>query len=207
MRADVAAMVGGDCVTIADVDARERALREAVSTHALPRSGTSEARQLRRWITQVLIAERVVAAEARTLSAKHRDAPAAGDLLPDEVARLEIGSVAASTLSDPVGRVVFAHVTASVRVSAHSVRDYHRRNPFRFAERVVAPGRWQRPVPDFARPEFEKVEPAIAAHLLAAARRRAYRRWLDARCAEVVVLAPGYEHPGDPRQPDNTHRH
>ena len=25
--------------------------------------------------------------------------------------------------------------------------------------------------------------------------------------AELVRLAPGYEHPGDPRQPDNTHRH
>ena len=24
---------------------------------------------------------------------------------------------------------------------------------------------------------------------------------------ELVQLAPGYEHPGDPRQPDNTHRH
>jgi alpha-mannosidase len=31
--------------------------------------------------------------------------------------------------------------------------------------------------------------------------------WLDARGAELVRLAAGYEHPGDPRQPDNTHRH
>ena len=30
---------------------------------------------------------------------------------------------------------------------------------------------------------------------------------LDERRAALVVLAPGYEHPGDPRQPDNTHRH
>ena len=48
---------------------------------------------------------------------------------------------------------------------------------------------------------------AIAEHLLAAARRREFRGWLDARRAELVQLAPGYEHPGDPRQPDNTHRH
>ncbi|KKB97156.1 malonyl CoA-ACP transacylase, partial [Mycobacterium nebraskense] len=34
-----------------------------------------------------------------------------------------------------------------------------------------------------------------------------FRVWLDARRAELVRLAPGYEHPGDPRQPDNTHRH
>ncbi|REM51989.1 malonyl CoA-ACP transacylase, partial [Mycobacterium tuberculosis] len=43
--------------------------------------------------------------------------------------------------------------------------------------------------------------------LLGAARRRAFRVWLDARRNALVVLAPGYEHPGDPRQPDNTRRH
>ena len=48
---------------------------------------------------------------------------------------------------------------------------------------------------------------AVAEHLRAAARRRAFRIWLDARCAALVELPPGYEHPGDPRQPDNTHRH
>ena len=191
-------------MTVADVDAREKVLREGVSTHTLPRSGTSEARQLRRWITQVLVAERVVAAEGKALGAFDDNVPSDADLLPDEVARLEIGSVAASTLCEPVGRRVFAHVTASVRVSAETVRNYHRRNPYRFAERPVAPGRWQSPpVPT----DFDEAAPAIAAHLLAAARRRAYRRWLDARCAEVAVLAQGYEHPGDPRQPDNTHRH
>jgi [acyl-carrier-protein] S-malonyltransferase len=51
------------------------------------------------------------------------------------------------------------------------------------------------------------VRPAIEAHLLSAARRRTFRHWLDARRAEFVSLAAGYEHPGDPRQPDNTHRH
>jgi len=30
---------------------------------------------------------------------------------------------------------------------------------------------------------------------------------LDARCATLVRLTPGYEHPADPRQPDATHRH
>ena len=46
-----------------------------------------------------------------------------------------------------------------------------------------------------------------AAHLLAAARRRVFRGWLDERVAALVVLSPGYEHPGDPRQPDNVHKH
>ena len=65
--------------------------------------------------------------------------------------------------------------------------------------------------PDGAAPwsdaSLDDVRPAIAEHLRAAARRRVFRGWLDARCAELVELAPGYEHPGDPRQPDNTHRH
>jgi alpha-mannosidase len=33
------------------------------------------------------------------------------------------------------------------------------------------------------------------------------RREADLRREELVELAPGYEHPGDPRQPDNVHRH
>ena len=140
--ADVAATVGGECVTVAEVDTRERALRAGGTADALPRPGTSEARQLRRWITQVLVAERVVAAEAIELGVRDEHAPAERDLLPDEVARLEIGSVAASTLSKPRGRAVFARVTAAVRISDAEVRDYHGRNPFRFAYRPAAPGGW-----------------------------------------------------------------
>ena len=56
-------------------------------------------------------------------------------------------------------------------------------------------------------PPLAEVRPTIAEHLRAAARRRAFRVWLDQRRAELVRLSPGYEHPGDPRQPDNTHRH
>ncbi|WP_137148021.1 malonyl CoA-ACP transacylase [Mycolicibacterium sp. CR10] len=204
MSGDVAATVGGGCVTVADVDGRENALRAGRAAAALPRPGTSEGRQLRRWITQVLVAEQVVAAAARALGVDDERAPAEADLLPDEVARLEIGSVAASTLSEPVGRAVFARVTAAVLVSDDDVRDYHRRNPLRFAPRPEGADGW-RGAPVGA--EFEEVRAAVAAHLLAAARRREYRRWLDARCTDAVVLAPGYEHPGDPRQPDNTHRH
>lgn len=203
MRADLAATVGGECVTVADVDARECALRACRAAGALPAPGTSEARQLRRWITQVLVAERVVAAEASALGLDDERAAAEWDLLPDEVARLEIGSVAAATLSARAGRAVFARITAMVLVTDSEVRDYHSRNPLRFAARPAGDGGWRRaPV----HVDVDEVFPAVAAHLLAAARRREYRRWLDARCA-AVVLAPGYEHPGDPRQPDNTHRH
>ncbi|MFI7637721.1 hypothetical protein [Nonomuraea sp. NPDC049400] len=43
--------------------------------------------------------------------------------------------------------------------------------------------------------------------LLDAARRRAFARWLDEMRAKKVELVPGLEHPGDPRQPDNHHKH
>ena len=31
--------------------------------------------------------------------------------------------------------------------------------------------------------------------------------WLDERRRRLLTLAEGFEHPGDPAQPDNTHRH
>ncbi|MEY9934242.1 [acyl-carrier-protein] S-malonyltransferase [Catenulispora sp. GP43] len=39
------------------------------------------------------------------------------------------------------------------------------------------------------------------------ARLAAFNRWLDERRRDLVTNAPGFEHPGDPGQPDNTHRH
>jgi [acyl-carrier-protein] S-malonyltransferase len=54
---------------------------------------------------------------------------------------------------------------------------------------------------------FEDVRDAITERLLAAARRRAFSAWVDRRRTALLWLAPGNEHPGDPSQPDNTHRH
>lgn len=56
-------------------------------------------------------------------------------------------------------------------------------------------------------PCFERDEPDLRTRLAAAARRRAFAHWLDAARAHRVRLVPGLEHPGDPRQPDNHHRH
>ena len=36
---------------------------------------------------------------------------------------------------------------------------------------------------------------------------RAFARWLDQQRARSVRVADGFEHPGDPGQPDNTHQH
>lgn len=189
----VAATVGGHPVTVADIDAREAALRAGRPAATLPRAGTSEGRQLRRWLTQLVVTERVLAGEAAALGLTPDGAPTEDDVLPDTTARLEIGSVAAAVLAGPLARAVYAHITAAVDVPEAEVTDYHARNPTRFDRHGDA-------TPEQARSD-------IAEHLLGAARRRTFRMWLDQRCAATVHLVPGYEHPGDPRQPDNTHRH
>ena len=189
----IAATVAGQPVSVIEVDAREQALRSSAQAAALPRPGTSEGRQLRRWLTQVLVTEKVVAREAVVLGVSPAGAPAESEVLPDLTARLEIGSIAAGVLATPVGRAVFAHVTADVEVDPAAVADYPRRNPRRFVRDRDA--------------SLDEVAARFHALLLGAARRRAFRLWLDQRRAALVQLAPGYEHPGDPRQPDNVHRH
>jgi [acyl-carrier-protein] S-malonyltransferase len=201
----VAAVVAGNPVLVSEIDEREAVVRAGNLASALPRPGTSEGRQLRRWLTQLVVAERVVAVESAARCLDPAGVASEDELLPDMAARLEIGSVAAAVLATPLARAVFADVTRAIRVSDEDAAAYHARNPLRFAAKpTVQKGIWYaKPIP----PEFDQVRDRIAEHLLAAARRRAFRLWLDMRCAELVELAPGYEHPGDPRQPDNTHKH
>jgi [acyl-carrier-protein] S-malonyltransferase len=192
-------------VAVEEVDAAEARLRAGPRAAALPARGTSEGRQLRRWLTQLLVTERVVVAEVTARGLTARDVPTEAELLPDVTARLEIGSVAAAALADPAARALFVDVTATVGVGDHEVADYHARNPLRFA--TPRPDRHGWRAHSGAEPPLAQVHSAIVAHLRGAARRRAFRVWLDAQRAALVQLAPGYEHPGDPRQPDNTHRH
>ena len=188
---NLAATVAGDPVAIDEIDAREAALRSCPQNAALPRPDTSEGRQLRRWLTQLLVTERVVIREADALGVVVTDStPGVDAVLPDLTARLEIGSIAAAVLADPLARAVYTHITADVDIDEDTVIDYHRRNPRRFPSDSEA---------DAMR--------KVAEMLRGAARRRSFRLWLDQRRAALVWLAPGYEHPGDPRQPDNIHRH
>jgi [acyl-carrier-protein] S-malonyltransferase len=205
MSVRLVATVAGAPVAVDEVDAAETRLRNGPRAAALPATGTSEGRQLRRWLTQLIVTARVVAAEVAARGLSVLDAPAEAELLPDTTARLEIGSVAAAALADPAARALFADVTAAVRVCDDDVADYHARNPLRFAPPRIDRHGWR--APSVTAPPLEQVRPAIVDHLQGAARRRAFRLWLDARRSELVRLAPGYEHPGDPRQPDNTHRH
>lgn len=242
------AWVSGSPIEVSDVDRMEAGLRDGPVAATLPREGTREGRQLRRWLVQVLVAERLVAAEASARGLTGERAPALAELAPDRAALLSLGSVAADLLTrSAVARAVFAAVTADVVVDPAEVERYHRANPegFRVPEervvrhplRTLRRGELTGPVEDAvfaARPgeivgpvrdrlgthtfEVVEVRPArvrplaevgaeIAARLRSAARRRAFTAWLDGHAASRVRLAPGFEHPGDPGQPDNTHRH
>jgi [acyl-carrier-protein] S-malonyltransferase len=247
------AWVGGSPVDVSEVDGMETRLRAGPVGPTLPRAHSREGRQLRRWLVQVLVAERLVAAEAAARGLDEADAPGLAELAPDRAALLGLGSVAADLLTrSPLARTVFVAVTEHVPVP--SVAEFHARNPERFLvpeervvthtigdgparRRVLRRGELAGPVEDavFAARAgdtvgpvrdplgthtlvVEEVRPArtrplaevrdeIAAHLLAAARRRAFTAWLDRHAAAEAALAPGFEHPGDPGQPDNTHRH
>jgi [acyl-carrier-protein] S-malonyltransferase len=56
-------------------------------------------------------------------------------------------------------------------------------------------------------PALADVRDRIAAELRDAARRHAFVSWVERARQTRVRLRDGYEHPADPRQPDNTHRH
>jgi len=199
------ATVAGREIPVTALDERETRLRAGILAPSLPAPGTSEGRQLRRWLAQLLVTDEVVRVAAGELGVTDRDAPTETDLLPDAAARMELGSIAAAALEQPLARALFVRVTAAVRIPDAEVESYHARNLLRFAPPVPGPGGWST-APTVA-PALDEVRPQITAHLLGSARRRAFRHWLDARRAESVHLAPGYEHPGDPRQPDHVHRH
>lgn len=248
----VVAWVGSSVVHLSDVDRREALLRAGVVAPVLPRERTGEGRQLRRWLVQVLVAERLVVDEARVRGIS-ADGPPLSAIAPDRAAMLGLGSVAADLLvRSSVARAVFVAVTADV--GAPSVERFYADNPERFwvpeervvlhtigdgaaRRRVLRRGELTGPVEDavfeaavgdlvgpvkdplgvhslcveevrVARVRsLDEVRVEVSEWLLAGARRRAFTAWLDREMAARVRLAPGYEHPGDPGQPDNTHRH
>ncbi|MFI5910886.1 hypothetical protein [Dactylosporangium sp. NPDC051541] len=209
----VAAYVGAEPITVAAVEERLAAMRSGPYAARLPHPGSAEGRNLRRWLVQLLATTAVLDQEAARLglpaggaptssgaAPRRRPAaasapgaaapsgpapPAAGP--PDLARALRLGGVAASAAAAHPG--VYAAVTAAVTVDEAQARDYWGRNRDRH------PG----PFPS-CRAEIEDL-------LLRAARDRHFTRWLDGRCAELVRLSPGFEHPGDPAQPDHTHHH
>lgn len=248
-----AAWVADSPVPVSDVDALEEELRAGPAAPTLPRERTGEGRQLRRWLVQVLAAERLVAKEAAARGLTEGDAPPLTAIAPDRAAMLGLGSVAAHLLTrNPLARAVFGAVTATVTVTDEAIGRFYADNPFTLPEErtvrhrlndspptrrtlrrgeltgpveaavfAAGPGESVGPIRDplgthtlvvedvhEARTQpLAEVRDSIRAFLLAPARRRAFTAWLDHHMATQVRLAPGYEHPGDPNQPDNTHRH
>ena len=89
----------------------------------------------------MLVAERLVAAEARTRGLTAAGAPPLASLAPDRSALLGLGSVAADLLTrSALARAVFAAVTAPVRVPPAEVERFYRTNAESYRvpeERVV----------------------------------------------------------------------
>ncbi|EUA07316.1 putative malonyl CoA-acyl carrier protein transacylase, FabD2 [Mycobacterium xenopi 4042] len=79
----IVATVGAVAVPVEEVDARETRLRHGPLASSLPARDTSEGRQLRRWLTQLIVTERLIAAEADARGLTAADAPAEAEVLPD----------------------------------------------------------------------------------------------------------------------------
>jgi [acyl-carrier-protein] S-malonyltransferase len=231
----IVAWVDGEPIRQVQVDAELRRLYASPGRARLAGPDTSEGRQLRRWVIQMLTVVSVLEHEAT------RRGLAASIPMPD-ADRVELGGIAAAALAKaPPAAAVFYAITAAVRITPADVSAYWVANPELAADetRLVRHVRAGRPVNGgrpyrirrgeflgdlvFAAAHGDRVEdgpdrfevlgvtecvvPDIAALLLGAARGRVFARWLDVQLRDRVVLAPGAEHPADPSQPDHTHRH
>lgn len=126
MTAAIAALVGAEHLSQAQVDAAVAKMRNGPHSHALPVAGTAEGRNLTRWVVQILTATRLVEQEA---AARHITVPAGrpGRLSMGEA--LESGGIAAAVLAmSPAARAVKAAVTAGVCVPEAQVLAFYRRN-------------------------------------------------------------------------------
>jgi len=187
-----AAWVDGEPVPATEVSAELARLRAGPRAARLPADGTPDGRQLRRWVTQRVVLRRLLdhEAAARGLPPPEADdpPPEADGPRPDPAL---VGSAAADVLAtSPVARAVYRAVTADLAVPEADVRDHYDRNLDRYGHLPYPRAR-------------TLVEAAVVEHR----RQRTFARWLDAQAASRIRLAPGYEHPADPRQPDATHRH
>ena len=189
--ADVAATVAGQPVTVAEVDARVVALRDSAADRRAATTRNQRRPAVAPLVTQPLVTERVIAGEAERLGVTVTAAtPDEQTVLPDLTARLEIGSVAANILAGPLARARYAAVTA-VWMSTMSCR----RLPPAQPEPVQRISARRRGTGD----RRDKHG--------GAAWRRAFRIWLDKTLRRAGLAGARLRAPGDPRQPDNTHKH
>lgn len=185
-----AARVGDQRIEVADVDAEVARLRRGPRAALLPVAESSEGRQLRRWVTQTLVTRALLERESEERGLT--EGPPVEDVLPDRMAAVAVGGVLASVLraSGPA-RAVYADVVREVEVTAAEAAAYLDRS---------------RPAHSHA-PSCDAERAAARTRLTHARARQVFLDWLSARSARLVRLERGHEHPGDPHQPDATHRH
>lgn len=182
-----AAWVDDEPLATGEVEAELARLRSGPRAASLPLADSSEGRQLRRWVVHTLVARRLLEHEAERRGFDAASAPRVEEVLPSRAAALGLGGLLASALrQSPAARAVYAAVTGDVRVCDDDVQAYLARN---------------------GGPGSGAVADAARALLTEARKREAFLDWHSEQAATRVRLEPGHEHPGDPHQPDATHRH
>ncbi|MBP0453015.1 hypothetical protein J5Y04_26225 [Kitasatospora sp. RG8] len=234
MTAGVLGLLDGRPLPRTALDQRLAALRSGPRACALPRPGSSEDRQLTRWVAQVLLTEALCEAVA---AERGLAVTGSGPAHLDQQAAVELGSVTAAAYEGSAAvRAVYESVTAGVGPSPADVAHYRActTRPPTVVWRLAVPGGGFEADPDTlptalgealrAAPPGEWVtvgpwkaallssrtatfDPDPVPALTGAARRSAFVRWLDGERAHRLTLVQGLEHPGDPAQPDNHHRH
>ncbi|MEP6648332.1 MAG: hypothetical protein ABJA74_00250 [Lapillicoccus sp.] len=180
----VAAWVDGDPIDVADVEARLGRLRSRYRASALPADGTREGRQLRRWVAQVAVVERLCERELR-MRGTDPEPRLAGEYVPTRANAAALGSiVAAAWANSPAVALVAEIVTRDARLSAEA------------SARAARLGAGADGIPVWSEDD-----------LLRSARMEAFARWLACATHQRVRLEAGFEHPGDAEQPDNLHEH
>jgi [acyl-carrier-protein] S-malonyltransferase len=186
-----AAWVDGSAIDVAEVDERLAQLRSRDRAGSLPEPDSREGRQLRRWVTQVAVVERLCEHSADSFVRAGAGIPCASEHEPG------LGAVVSRADAAALGSIVAAAWTnnaAVPRAAALVTRDV-----------TVGPERLRRAAELSATDDGGTAWSADT--LVASARMEAFARWLARATHERVRLEEGFEHPGDANQPDNLHEH
>ncbi|HEU4998163.1 MAG TPA: hypothetical protein VFT68_04400 [Lapillicoccus sp.] len=174
----VAAWVDDEPLPAEEIDARLARLRSLDRAHSLPDAHTREGRQLRRWVAQVAVVERLCENEI----GGRQVAPIGVSARSDAAA---LGSIVAAAWANNATVPQAANLVTGDVTLSHRQRE----QAARLAATEDGATAW------------------TMEQLLLSARLEAFARWLARATHERVRLAEGYEHPGDASQPDNLHEH
>ena len=231
----IAAYVDGVPLPAEQVLDRLEVMRRGPAAALLPQQSTAEGRQLVRWLTQIVVTERVLCGEADRLGLVGDDEP-----WPlDPTARVQLGSALAAALAgNPIARAAARSLTAGAVADPEPPDE----EGVRVLRWVVSSGpggpdnagrRWPLEIDSLPAPLSAHISGGAVGETIVcgtvsyelgdwvaplppversydavgAARNLVLMRWVDERIAAVVTLQPGFEHPGDISQPDHTHRH